>query len=181
MGGSLSDQLLKAGLVSSGKAKKARHDKKRQRNQGGGEAESGAVAAERAQEKARRDRELNQQRDQERRQRAVVAEVEQLIKSNAIKLAAGDGEPELFHFTDGTTIRKIELVRQSADALASGRMAIVRAAGGYRLVRREIAERVSERLPEAVVLLNQPGAAEGDQPAADDPYADYVIPDDLRW
>jgi uncharacterized protein YaiL (DUF2058 family) len=178
MPGSLSDQLLKAGLVSSGKAKKARHDKKRQRKSG--DSASSATATDQLrEEKAQRDRQLNQQRDREQRQRALLAEVEQLIASHALKPAAGEEGLEGFHFTDGSTIHRLDVDKLTADGLGIGRMAIVRSARGYRVVKRDIAERISERLPEVVVMLNQDTTSE--QPDAEDPYADFVVPDDLRW
>jgi uncharacterized protein YaiL (DUF2058 family) len=62
--------------------------------------------------------------------------------------------------------------------IVDGKIQIVRCAGRYDLVLPEIADRVRERDPKAVVTLPAPTS----QPtAADDPYKDFAVPDDLMW
>jgi uncharacterized protein YaiL (DUF2058 family) len=62
--------------------------------------------------------------------------------------------------------------------IADGRLAIVKAGQRYEAVSAEIAEKIKERSPAAVMVLNAPK-----QEAAEsiDPYAAYQIPDDLMW
>ncbi|GAB6041895.1 DUF2058 domain-containing protein [Endothiovibrio diazotrophicus] len=180
MGNSLSDQLLKAGLVSKGKAKKVRHEQKgkRKKGEGGGVEEEARSAAEQgAREKAERDRELNRQREAEKRERAVVAQIRQMIEANRRPKAEGhDGEA--YNFTDGTKVKRIHVTKEVADAIARGQLAIVRLDEGYEVVPKGVAEKIRERDAAYVVVLNEGRA---DTPDEDDPYAEYQIPDDLMW
>ena len=181
MGNSLSDQLLKAGLVSKGKAKKVRHEQKgkRKKGQGGGvEEEARAAAQQAAAEKAERDRELNRKREEEKREKAVAAQIRQMIEANRQPKAEGhDGEA--YNFTDGTKVKRIHVAPDIADGIAKGRLAIVRLDEGYEVVAAPVAEKIRERDESYIVLLNDAKAA--DTPDEDDPYADYQIPDDLMW
>ncbi len=43
--------------------------------------------------------------------------------------------------------------------------------------RRLVGVQIGARVEKTLLHLNRPGAA----PAADDPYKDYVVPDDLVW
>ncbi|NIA15350.1 MAG: DUF2058 family protein, partial [Nitrospiraceae bacterium] len=47
--------------------------------------------------------------------------------------------------------------------------------GKYYVVPGRVAEKILDRVPEAVLVLNDPVDADGDE---DDPYA---VPDDLMW
>ena len=181
MGNSLSDQLQKAGLVSKGKAKKVRHEQKgkRKKGQGGGvEEEARAAARKAAEEKAERDRELNRKREEEKRERAIAAQIRQMIEANRQPKAEGhDGEP--YNFTDGTKVKRIFVTGDVADGIAKGRLAVVRLGDGYEVVAAPVAEKIRERDESFVVLLNDIKADEA--PDEDDPYAEYQIPDDLMW
>ena len=180
MGNSLSDQLLKAGVVSKGKAKKARHEQKGKRKSGaqGVEDEAKAAAQRAAAEKAERDRELNRRREEEKREREIVAQIRQMILANRQPKASGhDGEA--YNFTDGTKVKRIHVTAEVADGIAKGRLAIVRLDQGYEVVAAPVAEKIRERDGGYIVLLN--AAKETATPDEDDPYADYQIPDDLMW
>jgi tetraacyldisaccharide-1-P 4'-kinase len=52
---------------------------------------------------------------------------------------------------------------------------------GTQMSAKEVAERIAERDPTVVLVLNRPDAAPAKTPAEDDPYADYPVPDDLMW
>ena len=180
MGNSLSDQLLKAGLVSKGKAKKVRHEQKGKRKKGGSgvEDEARAAAQQAAAEKAEKDRELNRKREEEKREREIVAQIRQMIEANRQPKAEGhDGEA--YNFTDGTKVKRIHVAGDVADGIANGRLAIVRLGDGYEVVAAPVAEKIRERDERYIVLLNEAKASE--TPDEDDPYADYQIPDDLMW
>jgi uncharacterized protein YaiL (DUF2058 family) len=56
-------------------------------------------------------------------------------------------------------------------------LSIVRCEGRYDIVPPDVAARIGEREPRAVVSLKHGE----NQAAADDPYKDYVVPDDLMW
>ena len=49
--------------------------------------------------------------------------------------------------------------------------------GGYEIIPREAAEKIEQRDPRRILLLN----TATNEVEADDPYADYQIPDDLMW
>ncbi len=74
-------------------------------------------------------------------------------------------------------IKKLNVTGKQQDQLARGLIAIVLLGEGYELVPAAIADKIRQRDPEVVLLLNEKG--DGDD--GDDPYADYPIPDDLMW
>ena len=74
-------------------------------------------------------------------------------------------------------MRRITADNALREKLVAGTIVIARCEGKYDLVLPEIADRIRERDERAVVKLN---AAEA-QPTEDDPYKDYVVPDDLMW
>ncbi len=179
MANSLQDQLLKAGLVDEQRLKQARSSKRKQGKQTGkrgrqadNEARQAAMRA-RA-EKAERDRELNRRRQEEATLRAAENEMRQLIHTHRV---IRDGADLAFNFTDGNLLKRIYVNREQQAKLVSGQLAIVRQDEFYELIPAEIAERVRARDPSLVLLHNQPR----EEKDADDPYADYQVPDDMMW
>ena len=83
-----------------------------------------------------------------------------------------------FNFADGDKVRRLYVTEAVRGDLSRGRLAIVRADEGYAVVPREVAEKIRQRDAAALVLLH---AGDEPGPAADDPYADYPVPDDLVW
>ena len=61
--------------------------------------------------------------------------------------------------------------------LVAGRLVIVCQGGVAELVPRVIAEKIAERDASLVIRVNKVSA----EIDADDPYADFKIPDDLMW
>jgi hypothetical protein len=172
MAGSLKDQLLKAGLVSTKQVKKAAHEKRK--GQGGAAPDSGA--AQRAQaEKAERDRELNRKRQEDTERKANAAAIKQLIEANRLDKGAGEIP---YNFTDGSRISRIYVTPEIHAQLIKGALCLARLGPRYELVRPDVAEKISARDPARVIM---PAAAEPEAPAADDPYAAYQVPDDLIW
>jgi uncharacterized protein YaiL (DUF2058 family) len=171
--------LLKAGLVDEQRVKQARSSKRKKGKQVGGKTRPGEEDRRRAQqaaaEKARRDAELNRQRQEEARRKAEANELRQLIHSNRIPRGEGD---VAYSFLDGGSIKRIYVTAEQQGKLAKGTLAVVRQDTGYELLIPEIAERVRARDESLIVVLNQPGGGGVDQ---DDEYADYKVPDDLMW
>ncbi|MCG2634952.1 MAG: DUF2058 domain-containing protein, partial [Gammaproteobacteria bacterium] len=105
MGGSLFEQLQKSGLVDEKKAKRARHEQQKEarqaRHQRGKKApppDENAVAIEQARaHKAEKDRALNRQQKLAAEQKAVAAQIKQLVEMNRVD--GSDGEIG-FNFTD---------------------------------------------------------------------------------
>jgi uncharacterized protein YaiL (DUF2058 family) len=182
MGNSLFDQLQKVGLVDEKQAKKAKKQKHQQIKQQKGKKAKAAQAqppqSQQAQaEKAAHDRELNRQRKAAAEQKAIAAQVRQLIETNRIRDAEGD---VAFNFTDQGKVRRLYVTSQLQAQLASGLVAIVRLDAQYALVPAQTAEKIRDRDPASVVLHNAP-SQQSATPAEDDPYADFQVPDDLMW
>lgn len=180
---SLQDQLLKAGLIDVKKAKQAKKEKRKETNVARRSAEpvvdevKQQIELTRA-EKAERDRELNRQRNEELQQKAVAAQIKQLIENHRQSKEAGQGDVE-YNFTDGKVIKKIRVSAAVQQQIIRGQLAVVRLGEGYELVPRIVADKISLRDEKAVIVANTKASAV--QEDEDDPYKDYVIPDDLMW
>jgi hypothetical protein len=176
---SLQDQFLKAGLVDKNKAKLATQEKNKQKKvelrtgeQSVNEARLAALEAQRKQ--AERARELNAQRDAAAAQKAIVAQIAQMVKVNRQNKGAGD---IAYNFTHGTKIDRIYVSAAVQGHLMAGRLVIVCLNGATELVPRVIADKIAERDPSLVVRVNKAST----QIEEDDPYAAFQIPDDLMW
>jgi len=176
---SLQEQLLKAGVIDQKKAKKIGKEQRKQAKQrpkGEVQVNESAEAAKRTlAQKAEGDRQRNKSHQAEADKKAVHAQVIQLIKTNMIDRRNGE---VAYQFSDNNKIKKIYLTEQLHNELSRGQLAIAKLADEYILIPRRIAEKIQQREASAVILLNDSGSAEID---ADDPYADYQIPDDLMW
>ena len=64
------------------------------------------------------------------------------------------------------------------EQIIRGVLAVVKLGEGYELVPRIVADKIAQRDEHAVVVAN---TKSGQQVDEDDPYKDYVIPDDLMW
>ena len=179
---SLRDQLLAAGL---GTKKQAKHIEQQQREQSWRNPESASAAekkraaaqAQAQAAKATRDQELNRKRREEAERRARWAEIKQLVEQHAI---ARPESEEGFNFIDRGKVRRVFVNAELRERILSGSLKIIRCEGRYHLLPSEVAARIAEREPRAVVLLN----LDADKPsvaAEDDPYKDFVVPDDLKW
>jgi hypothetical protein len=172
---SLKDQLLKAGLANAKKARKAEHEKRQDAKNP--EAETAQkIALQAMAEKAERDRELNRVQQQEKAHRELGAQVRQMIETQRIPRQGGD---IAYQFTDAKKIKKFYVNAEQQGQLTRGQIAIVRLGEAYELVPTVVAEKIRSRDETAIVLLNARASAETAD--ADDPYADYRIPDDLMW
>jgi uncharacterized protein YaiL (DUF2058 family) len=183
---SLQEQLLKAGLVDKKKVQKVNQDKSKQKKierRTGEEAvnESREAALEMQRKNAERARELNAQRDAAAAEKAVKAQIAQLVEQNRQPRAGagkGAGKGDIaYNFTHGSKIERIYVSEQVRQHLVSGRLVIVFLKGNYELVPKVIGEKIAERDPGSVIQVKQ-ATTEVD---ADDPYADFKIPDDFTW
>lgn len=179
---SLRDQLLAAGLGTKKQARQADTQQKQQQHQQAknrqlreDQEKRAAEARAKAQaDKAARDAELNRKRQENQDRKERWAQIKQLIEQH--RLPKPESE-EYFNFIDRGKVRRITADNALRERLVAGTVMIARCEGKYDLVLPEIAERIRERDERAVVKLN----AEAEQPAADDPYKDFVVPDDLMW
>lgn len=176
---SLQEQLLKAGLVDKNKVKQANQDKSKQkkveRRTGTQSVDEARVAALEAQRKhAERARELNAQRDAAATQKAIAAQITQMVQQNRQSKGAGD---IAYNFTHDSKIERIYVSAAVQAHLMAGRLVIVRQGGATELVPRVIADKIAERDASIVVRVNKTST----EVDADDPYAAFQIPDDLMW
>lgn len=179
---SLQDQLLKAGLIDAKKAKQANKEKRKETNLARRSNEETVdeikLSAEQARaEKAELDRQLNRKRDEELNQKAIAAQIKQLIQNHKQAKGTGAGDVE-YNFTDGKLIKKIRVSKTVQEQIIRGVLAVVKLGDGYELVPRIVADKIAQRNESAVIVANTKQATQLDE---DDPYKDYVIPDDLMW
>lgn len=178
MANSLQDQLLKSGLADKKKARRAKQQKREEANRakrGEIELEDPAERARRQRaEKAEKDRKLEDERKAQQREREIAAQIRQLIETHRLARSEGD---EAYQFVQDKKIKKVYVNATQHRQLGKGLIALVARDDGYELVPATVAEKIRERDPAAILVLNdrKPGSDE------DDPYADYPIPDDLMW
>ena len=176
---SLQEQFLKAGLVDKNKVKQTNQDKTKQkkieRRTGTQSVDEVRLAAREAQRKnAERARELNAERDAAATQKAIVAQIAQMVQNNRQSKGAGD---IAYNFTYANKIERIHVSAAVHGHLLAGRLVIVCQGGSRELVPRVIADKIAERDASLVVRVNKTSSAID----ADDPYSAFKIPDDLMW
>ena len=179
---SLREQLLAAGLGNKKQARQADQQQKQQqyqqaKNKVAREEQEKRAADARAQAlaaKAAKDAELNRKRQENAERKERWAQIKQLIEQH--RLPKPDSE-EYFNFVDRQKVRRITADGALRERLMSGLVMIVRCEGRYDIVLADIAARIGERDERAVVKLNAAEEKSGD----DDPYKEYVVPDDLMW
>ena len=169
---SLQEQMLKAGLIDKKKLKKAGKTTKKSRTQA---KEAKAAVEENRVSQLEKDKALNRQRDEDAQQKAFISQVKQLIEMNRLDRNHGDIG---YNFTDGTTVKKIYVDKIIQTQLVNGRLAIARYLEGYEVIPAAVADKIALRDQESIVLNNVVDKSIVDE---DDPYADFVIPDDLMW
>ncbi|WP_062067656.1 DUF2058 domain-containing protein [Cellvibrio sp. OA-2007] len=179
---SLQDQLLKAGLIDNKKVKQAKKEKRKETNVARRSSEEVVDEVKQSAEQARlakveRDRELNRQRDSELQQKAIAAQIKQLIENHRQPKGAGNGDVE-YNFTDGKLIKKMRVSPLVLEQIARGLLGVVKLGDGYEVVPRIVADKIAQRDEKFVVVANTKADNKVDE---DDPYKDYVIPDDLMW
>ena len=176
----LQAQLLKAGLVDNKKAKKlskqAQHE---QRTGQSDEAELKAKIEQDQQQKVARDQALNEEKQRILDDKALKASVIQMISQHKIKDADGEA---VYQFIDQNKIKKLYINQQIYNALVSGSLVIAKDGESYAFLPKALADRINEKM-QGFILVNNNNTVENNQQTTDeeDPYAAYVIPDDLMW
>jgi len=186
---SLQEQLLKAGLVDKNKLKMAEKEKQKRSNQSRKAAGKSATrkvdtkkaaADKRHAERVARDRAFDEKRKQGLEQKAIAAQVKQLIETNKVDRSKGEIP---YSFVYRKKIKKMFIGETEKNLLTGGRLAIVTTVVNnegrrFELVPMEVARKIAERDAETVIELNDEDTTTSTD---DDPYADYKIPDDLTW
>ncbi|WP_029854645.1 DUF2058 domain-containing protein, partial [Vibrio parahaemolyticus] len=122
-----------------------------------------------------RDKQLSQQQNAERLSKEIKAQINQLIEMNKIDLKDGDIK---YNFTHGTLVKSLYVDSLIREQLIKGILAIAIVGESYVVIPRGVANKIAQR-DESVIIEQK--EAESDIPAEDDPYADFVVPDDLMW
>lgn len=174
------DQLLKTGLVSKKQAhnaKKAKTQKSKQQRSTNEKVvdETKLKIQQDAENKSKLDRKLNQKREEQARQKAISAEINQLVITN--KLERTENCEIIYNFEHNKKVKRIYVNEEMKQQIIQGKLGIVRIEGVYELVARPIAEKIQQRNEKRVILFD------ADEQIVDenDPYAEFQIPDDLTW
>jgi len=185
MADSLRDQLIKAGLVSQERAEKLAKDKKKQqaqqpklkkavRAQTQQAAVNPSVSAAQA-AKAERDKALNAAKAEQLAQKALKAQIRELVMAH--KLDTKDGA-ETYYFQHINRAKRVIVTKEQHEQLSKSLLAISVLDKNYYVIPVDIAHKILERAPQyAVYIANQ---HESTAPP-DDLYANFQVPDDLRW
>ena len=168
----LQEQMLKAGLVNEKKLNKAKKGSKKSRVQA---REVKAAVEENKRQQQERDKELSTQQNEQRLSNEVRAQIKQLIEMNKIDFKNGDIK---YNFTDGTLVKSLYVDNMTRSQLISGILTIARNEESYVIIPSVVANKIAQRDEQVIIEQKQP---EADVAVEDDPYADFVVPDDLMW
>jgi uncharacterized protein YaiL (DUF2058 family) len=170
---SLREQLLAAGF---GKKKAAEQAERKAKDQQRVAQEKQRVAQQHAlqAEKAARAQALQRKRQEEADRKERWTQIKLLIEQNRLPKVESD---EYFNFVSRGKVRRMAVDAPLRERIISGELVIVRCEGKHDVVPRDIGERIRGYDARAVIALQDPA----NEPSEDDPYKDYVVPDDLKW
>ncbi|KAB2970769.1 DUF2058 domain-containing protein [Zoogloea sp.] len=176
---SLQEQFLKAGLVNKNKVKQTNQEKAKQkkieRRSGTESVDEVRLAVLEAQRKdAERSRELNAQRDAAAAQKAIAAQIVQMVKQSRQSKGSGD---IAYNFTHDNKIKRVYVSAQVQSHIAAGHLVIICLGETIELVPGVMADKIAERNPAVVVRVTRTSPATDE----DDPYAAFQVPDDMMW
>ena len=210
MSTSLRDQLVKAGLASSSQAKKAEKQKlaeeRAQRHSGG--KQGGKISgkkggkknanqdeaqtpkklstAEKSRQlrakKAAKDKATAKVRNDKYAERAMRAELKQLILKNDKRQKVADEDAVAYNFVHGKKIKRIYVSAAERDLLSAGQLMVVNNDGIYHFVLPDVAKKIGERDPKRIIVAHQDSEPANKEQSEDDAYyAKFEVPDDLDW
>ena len=130
--------------------------------------------------KVRRDKELARERNEKAQARALRAQIKQLVKENDQRVKEKSDTDVPYNFLHKKKIKRIYVPPAQLDALSKGKLVIVNNDGLYHLVTPEIADKIAERDPKWIITAHDESSA-ADDPAMDDYYKKFEVPDDLDW
>ncbi|MBA6263041.1 MAG: DUF2058 domain-containing protein [Colwellia sp.] len=181
---SLQDQLLKAGLTTKQKARQANtSQRKTNKQKRSGVAKDESLQdqvkqdlAKAQKEKLAKDAALNEEKKQQLANKEKTLRIQQILEHHQIKNVNGETE---YNFTFNSKIKKLFVNALTHRALVNGRLAVCGLVEQSYLVTAETAAKLATLDPSVILVQND--KVESDEVAADDPYADYQIPDDMMW
>lgn len=180
MSDSLREQLLKAGFKARDQAPAS---KPRRRRKGGAATNVPARGARR-----RNDASGGVETDPKiLEKRALKQKIRALINTHRVEQATGD---EVYRYLQGTRIREIRVTEAVRERIVTGELAITRLDGNTLVIPAEVVPELLALNPAWAVArvtddrdapASGPEEQAGSGQDADDDYAAYVVPDDLRW
>ncbi len=179
---SLREQLLAAGLVSKKQATQVEKQQSQQQHKekkasGKQHPPPKKTYAQIAQEqKAARDKELNRKKEEKAARRARAVAINQLVEQNRIARVE-DENPEFYNFVDGGKIYRIAIKDDTREKVVGGQLVVARYRGFFALVPKDAADKI-RAIDSNAVLVFEPEAKTVDD---NDPYKEFVVPDDLKW
>ena len=199
MAGSLRDELLKAGLVTSEQVARAERGGRSPSKPAGGKATQRGAAK-------RRPRDAARQRppdlvpapapapepepepepgsaeppgaDPEARVKQLNLEIRRILGIEAEKAGAGADTDTPFHFIREARIKRVYVNEAQRRRLSDGELAIVGFGRRHHLVSRPAGERIRALRPEVFVFVASAGPVAD---AVEEGYEGYEIPDGLVW
>jgi uncharacterized protein YaiL (DUF2058 family) len=176
---SLRDQLIAAGLGTKKQTKEAAQAKRPQSRHQPAPISPETLAANKAlAAKNARDQELNRRQQEKAAAKARRAEVKQLIEQHRLPPIESE---EYFNFADGNRLARLAVTPTLREQLIKGAVVIVRYEGHYAIVPEVAAARIRERDEYAVVNQASTPTSAPVTTDKDDPYKDFVVPDELVW
>ena len=99
-------------------------------------------------------RELNRQRNEERKRRENAAQIRQLVLKNRLTLEARDDD-EPYHFVVKKRIKKMFVPSKIGDQITNGHMAIVNLDGRFELIPGNVARQIAQRDRKCLVVFHE--------------------------
>ena len=110
-------------------------------------------------------------------EKALKASIIQMIKQHKVENTEGD---IAYQFIDENKIKKVYINQQIYNALVSGSLVVAKDQEQYAYLPKALAEKIDQKM-QGFILVNNKDEKNDQTTDEEDPYAAYVIPDDLMW
>ncbi len=181
MGNSFQDQLLQSGLVdkkSLNKSKKEKYQKRKTKGKNRVQIDEQKLQLQQQEKKKKEyDKLLNAKREELKQEKALRAQIKQLVEMNQLPQAVAD-KGISYHFSDQGKVKKVLLSPTHHQQLTDGILAIAKIEDSYAVIPSTVAEKIISRNVDCIIVRNDKDETTS---ADDDLYAEYQIPDDLIW
>lgn len=176
MKNALQAQLLKAGLVDNKKAKKLTKQSQHEQRLGQQDHSVKEKIEQDKQSKQHKDALLNAEKQKQLEEKTLKSNIQQMIKQHQIKKVDGD---IAYQFIDEKKIKKLYLNQQVYNALVNSNLVIAKDGEQYAVLPSALADRIEQKMTGFIIFNKSSENLETTD--EEDPYAAYVIPDDLMW
>jgi len=173
MSDSLREQMLKAGFKETpGNKKKKTQNNSKKNNRPSNRARQ-SEPSQKSSPSSMEQANIAQRKAVAERKR-VKAEIKAIIEAEKIEQTTGES---VYSYVIGKRIKQMFVSEPIQKQLVAGDLVITRLNGSTYLIPAETGERVRALNPDWVVIVPGSGSSTDD----DDEYADYQVPDDLKW